>query len=127
MKNLARYVTAILAAGFMLAACAQLGFPAPKTPAQAVYAAKGAFLATVLIANQYKALPPCGGTSVLCSSPSVVTKLRLAANAGKATLDSAEATVTDPAFKGSTTDAAVVAAENAVEAFSTIANELKVQ
>lgn len=116
---------ALLAAS--LSACSSLGFSAPKTPAQAVYAAKGTFLATVLVANQYKALPPCGGTDVLCSSPAVVTKLQLAANAGKATLDAAEATVTDPAFSGSTADAAVVAAENAVSAFSTIANDLKVQ
>lgn len=54
MKTIARYITTILAAGFMLAACAQLGFPAPQTPAQTVYVAKADFLAALTIANQYK-------------------------------------------------------------------------
>lgn len=117
----------VAAMGLALAACTTLGFPAPKTPAQAVYAAKANFLAAVTIAGKYKSLPPCGGVDPICSDPNITPKIKLSAEAAKATLDAAEATVRDPNFQGGGTDAAIVAAQNAVTAFVTITTNLKVQ
>jgi hypothetical protein len=125
MKAISRMIPTILAAGLLLCACAELGFPAPKTPQQTVYTAKAAFLVALRAADEYAALPHCPAQP-FCSDPNVVARIQLGAGAANATLDAAEATVRDPAFKGGTTDAAVVAAVNAVDAFQTIANQLKV-
>jgi len=124
-----RKLIVALAAAAMLAGCTALGIPSPQTPAQTVYTAKSDFLAAVLIANQYKALPGCAvpDAPVLCAKADVVVNIKLAANAAKATLDSAEAAVRDPAFDGNAVDKAVVAATNAVGAFVTITTQLKVK
>jgi hypothetical protein len=113
---------AFLVAALCLAACSTFGDP--QTPRQTVYAAKVSFLAAVTVADQYKNLPRCGTGPVVCSSPAVIARLRLGANAADATLDAAEATVMDPKFEGSNTDAAIVAATNAVAAFTAIAGGL---
>lgn len=109
-----------------LASCASLGFPPPKTPRQAVFAADGAFLGAVTVANDYKALPPCVSNGpILCKDQAVVEKIRLGANAADATLKAAENTVKDPKFGGSVADSSIVAATNAVQAFVTITSALK--
>lgn len=125
MKSIRLSAAAVLIA--FLASCASLGIPAPKTPRQAVFAADGAFLAAVTIANDYKALPDCVSNGpVLCKDPAILEKIRLGANAADATLKAAENTVRDPNFSGSTSDKAIVAATNAVQAFSDIVNVLKI-
>ena len=123
-----RFFTLAIAA-LALCACAAIGLPAPQTPAQTVYTAKSDFLAAVLVADQYKSLPDCAvpDAPVLCANQNVVGNIKLAANAAKATLDSAEAAVRDPAFDGGAVDKAVVAATNAVGAFVTITTQLKVK
>lgn len=115
-------------AGFlgMLASCASLGIPSPKTPRQAVFASDGAFLGAVTIANDYKALPDCVSNGpIICKDPAVLEKIRLGASAADATLKAAEDTVKDPNFGGSTSDSAIVAATNAVAAFVSITSALK--
>ena len=116
----------VLLAALALSAC-QTMIPAPQTPAQTVFLAKGTFLIAVGVANRYKALPPCPMV-VVCSSPAVVAVLQKSANATDAILDSAETTVRDPAFAN--TDAAgkaALAATNAVSALQAITAGLRVQ
>lgn len=123
MNKLSRILLPILVGGFLVA-CQALGLPEPQTPQQAVYAAKVTFAGTLVLANEYKELPPCP-TVLICSDEGAVTKLRLAGNAAKTTLDAAENTVRDPNFKGSKTDAAVVAATQAVSAFAQITQQVR--
>lgn len=119
-------IVQVIAAALLLSSCASLGLPTPKTPRQAVYAADGAFLAAVTIANDYKALPDCVSNGpILCKNAAVVEKIKLGANAADATLKAAENTVKDPNFGGSTSDSAIVAATNAVQAFVAITSALK--
>jgi hypothetical protein len=102
-----------------------LDIPSPKTARQAIYTADGAFLGAVTIANDYKALPDCGGVTPICKDAATLDKIRLGANAADATLKAAENTVKDPKFAGSTSDAAIVAATNAVQAFVNVTSVLK--
>jgi hypothetical protein len=121
-------ITLCIAAAGFLAGCSSLGLPTPKTPKQAVYAADAGFLAAVTVADNYKNLPSCGATaSPICADQAVVAKIRLSANAADATLKAAEATVQDPHFAGSASDAAIVAATNAVAAFVAVTQQLKTQ
>jgi hypothetical protein len=118
-----RYAFGLLA--LLLAGCQTLGVPAPKTPAQAVFEARGSELAAITLANQYKALPPCAPMVKICSDPKVVILLQKAANAADAVLDSAQATVTDPTFKDSPAAAkAALAAQNALGALTAITAQL---
>lgn len=119
----------ILAVALLLGACGTPLPPSPQTPAQAVYLAEGDFTAALSVATKYKSLPDCTAPAapVLCSKASVVSDTQKAANTAWALLQSAQATVTDPNFKGSMTDQAVVAAQNAVGALKTIVSSLKVQ
>lgn len=123
--KLIRLTAAALLLPFM-ASCASLGLPTPKTPRQAVYAADGAFLAAVTIADDYKALPDCVSNGpIVCKDPATLDKIRLGANAADATLKAAENTVKDPNFGGSTSDSIIVAATQAVQAFVTVTSTLK--
>jgi len=116
-----------LAIALALCACAT-NLPA-TTPAQGVFAARGVFSGALDVANRYKALPPCGTPMVIvCSTPAVVTTLQQVANSTNAVLDSAEATVRNPAFAGSTaSEKALAAAQAAVEALTAITGTLKLQ
>ncbi|HTD67428.1 MAG TPA: hypothetical protein VK846_12950 [Candidatus Limnocylindria bacterium] len=108
-----------------LSACSQIGIPAAKSPPQAVFEAKTAFLGAVRIANDYKSLPPCP-TVTICSNPSVVVVIQKAAVATQAALNSADATVNDPQFKdGSVAQKAAVAAQNSFAAFVAITATLR--
>lgn len=118
----------IFSAALLLTACGSTLPPTPQTPAQAVYLAEGDFTAALSVATKYKVLPDCAVPSapVLCSKTAVVTDVQKAANTAWALLQSAQATVTDPQFKGTMTDQAVVSAQNAVGALKTIISTLKV-
>lgn len=103
-----------------VAACSVLGLPDPQTPAQAVYETQGGFLAALTVANQYKSLPPCP-TVKICSDPKVVAVVQKVATATDAALQSADATVNDPAFKdGPVAQKAALAAQSALTALTTI-------
>lgn len=118
----------IFAAALLLAACGTTLPPTPQTPAQAVYLTEGDFTAALSVATKYKALPDCTAPAapVLCSTASVVGDVQKAANTAWALLQAAQTTVTDPNFKGTMTDQAVVSAQNAVGALKTIVATLKV-
>lgn len=111
------------AIALLLASCANL-FPAPQTPAQAVYESKAAFLVALRAADDYAALPSCP-LQPLCSDADTVAAIRVSAKAAQASLDAAQNVVTDPAFKnGDALQKSVVAAKGAVAAFAAITAQL---
>lgn len=118
-----------LALALGVVACASVGEVPPQSPSQVVYQAEGNFNAALSVANQYKSLPTCGATNspVVCSNANVVRVVQQTANTAWQALQSAQATVTDPRFSGTTTDQVIVAAQNAVQAFVSVANSLKVK
>jgi hypothetical protein len=111
------------AVALLLASCANL-FPAPQTPAQAVYESKAAFLVALRTADDYAALPRCPAEPI-CADADMIAAIRISAKAAQASLDAAQSVVTDPAFKnGDALEKSVVAANGAVNAFAAIAAQL---
>jgi hypothetical protein len=111
------------AIALVLASCANL-FPAPQTPAQAVYESKAAFLVALRAADDYAALPRCPAEP-LCSDADIAAAIRTSAKAARASLDAAQSAVTDPAFKnGDALEKSIVAANGAVAAFAAITAQL---
>ncbi len=106
------------AMALLLVACADI-FPAPQSPAQAVFEAKAAFLVTLRVAGDYAGLPRCPAQP-LCSDAKTVTALRSSAEAARISLDAAQQVVTDPAFKGDALTKASIAASGAVAAFAAL-------
>jgi hypothetical protein len=110
----------------LLASCANL-FPAPQTPAQAVYEVKAAFLVALHTADDYAALPRCPATPI-CSDAATVAAIRTSAKAVQASLDAAQAVVTDPNFRtGDVLQKAIAAADGAVNAFTAVTAQLPTQ
>lgn len=111
------------AVALLLASCANL-FPAPQTPAQAVYESKAAFLVALRTADDYAALPRCPAEPI-CADADMIAAIRISAKAAQASLDAAQSVVTDPAFKnGDALEKSVAAADGAVTAFAAIAAQL---
>ncbi len=108
----------------LVAACA--GNVAPNTPAQSVFAAKATYAGALVIAVQYKNLPPCPSTPV-CSDKAIVTKLQQADDIAAPALNSAEAAVRNPAFGSSALQTAVISAQNAVTFLTSITSTLQVK
>lgn len=108
-----RYIPILL---LLLAGCASNS----PSPATTVYASKSTYEAALALAVAYAELPRCAPDAPpLCSDTSAVATIRTANTAARATLDAAENTVRS----APSTDAArmaVVAASNAVDAFSKI-------
>lgn len=96
------------------------------TPAQSVFATKATYAGALIVAVQYKNLPPCPRTP-LCSDKAVVTKLQAADDIAAPALNSAEAAVRNPDFGKNALQTAVIAAENAVTALTSITSTLKVR
>lgn len=116
-----RFIVAALLV--LLAACAST----PQTPAQSVYQVQGSYAAALQIAVTYKQLPPCqAGGPVLCSDAAVVKKLQTADDAAYAALTAAQNVVRTPGA-GLNAQTAIVAAQQAVQAMSSITATLKVQ
>ena len=114
------------AIALLLASCANL-FPAPQTPAQAVYEAKAAFLVALRTADDYAALPRCPAQPI-CSDASTVAAIKTSAKAAQASLDAAQAVVTDSSFqKGDVLMKAIAAANGAVGAFAAVTAQLPAQ
>lgn len=118
MKNLA--VVLLVA----LAACA--GNLSSNTPAQQVFASKATYAGALVIAVQYKKLPACPGP-VLCSDRAIVAKLQMADDIAAPALNSAEAAVRNPDFGKDSLSTAVIAAQNAVSALTSITSTLRVK
>jgi hypothetical protein len=115
-----------VAIALLLASCASI-FPAPQTPAQAVYETKAAFLVTLHVADDYAALPPCPAQP-LCSDASTVAAIRMSAKATQASLDAAQTVITDPAFQnGDALQKALTAADGTVSAFTAITAQLPIK
>ncbi len=95
--------------------------PAPKSPAQAVYEATGAYAGALSAAVAYRQLPACGsaGAPKLCADPAVVARLRAADMVAEATLHSAQVTVTSGASAGVQAEA-VAAAQGAVASLTAL-------
>lgn len=107
------------AVALLLVSCAKL-FPAPQSPAQAVYESKAAFLVALHAAGGYAALPRCPAQP-LCADANIVADIKSSATAAQASLDAAQSVVTGPAFRnGDTRAKAVAAAIGAVAAFAAI-------
>lgn len=120
----AQFIAATIA--LLLASCANI-FPAPQTPAQAVYEMKAGFLVTLHAADDYAALPRCPAQP-LCSDANIVAATKVSANAAQASLDAAQAVVTDPAFaNGDALQKAVAAAHGAVAAFAAVTTQLPIK
>lgn len=103
--------------------------PKPKTPAQAVYLAKGDYDGLLKAAGKYNLLPRCDAPAVpvLCSDKAVVEQLRKADFAVQTALDAAEATVRNPQFGQAIDESAVAAALESIAAFKTILKQYGVQ
>ncbi|HVZ70443.1 MAG TPA: hypothetical protein VG891_13355 [Rhizomicrobium sp.] len=120
----AQYIVAAIA--LLLASCAGI-FPAPQTPAQAVYEAKAAFLVALRTADDYAALPRCPAQPV-CSDAATIAAIETAAKAAQASLDAAQAVVTDSSLRnGDVLQKAIAAANGAVSAFAAVTARLPVQ
>lgn len=99
----------------------------PQSPAQAVYAATSSYEIALSVAVSYKKLPACAaGGPLLCSKPEIVAQLQKADAAAFAALSSAQNIVRSPAFGQDAAQSAVVAAQEAVKALTTITTTLKV-
>ncbi len=100
-------------------------WPAPQSPAQAVYMMKASFLVSLRVADDYAALPRCPAAP-LCSDEKVLSAVRASARATQSALDTAEAVVTGPAFQSDDTRAkALAAAQGALDTFSAITAKLE--
>ena len=98
----------------------------PQTPAQSVYQVQGTYAAALQIAVTYKQLPPCQqGVQALCSDKAVVTKLQKADDVAYAALTAAQNIVRTPGA-GANLNTALVAAQQAVNAFAAITTTLQV-
>ena len=113
----------LLAAALAGTGCAT----APQTPAQAVYQVQGTYAAALQIAVTYKQLPTCAQPArpALCSQPAVVTQLQKADDVAYAALTAAQNTVRTPGA-GANLNTALVAAQQAVNAFAAITTTLQV-
>lgn len=109
-----------------LAGCVSSGGTVTQSnPAQAVYAAKEAYAVALTAAVAYKRLPPCvAGGSPVCRNASVLSQLQKADDAAAALIDGAQATVN---AGGTNVEMAITAATQAVAAFGSITQTLKVK
>lgn len=100
-------------------------WPAPQSPAQAVYTMKAAFLVSLRVADDYAALPHCPAEP-LCSDEKALNAVRVSAKATQSALGTAEAVVTGPAFQaGDTRAKALAAAQGALDTFAAITAKLE--
>lgn len=116
-----------LGVALVVAACASGGGGVtPTTPAQGVYAMQAVLTAAVNLGTQYGELPTCPQSAPLCSTPSVVTSIQLAANAAAVAVDAAEvAVIKDPTASSAATQAAIAAASQALADLTALTTPLK--
>ena len=120
MRKLLALLAIVVLTGF---GCAT----SPQTPAQGVYAVQGTYATALTIAVAYKALPVCQqGAPVLCSQPSVVATLQKADDAAFAALTAAQNIARTPGA-GANAQTAIVAAQQAVSALTSITATLQVK
>lgn len=110
-----------LAASVMGASCTS----APKTPQQAVYAAKSSYEVALTAAVAYAELPSCEKTTPPCSDPKIVAQLKKAQPVARQALDAAESAVRTPGFGDDVVTSSVAAAQAALTAFVSITASLE--
>ena len=121
-RNLFRSITVAALMAFAVLSCTAFGGCAGTgthaTPQTTVYSAKEQFSMALSFANWYKNLAPCTDvkTIVVCSSPTVVDKLRVAANSANTAIQAAEDTVRTPGYDPTTFTGLSMTATNAVTA-----------
>lgn len=100
----------------------------PQNPAQAVYQITNNYAAALSVAVAYKRLPSCDqpAAPVLCSKVSIVKKLQDADDTAFPLLRAASNTVRAPGA-GANLATAIVAAQNAVDAFASITAKLAIK
>jgi hypothetical protein len=107
----------------LLAGCSTTG--TPQDPAQTIYALQSGYATALTVAVAYKGLPPCP-TTVICSSPKVVTQMQQADDLAYAAIKAAETTVRTPGA-GANQQTALVAAQQALAALTSITATLQVK
>lgn len=115
-----RYLLVI--ATLFLASCA-----VPKSPAEVVFQAKVAHAVALRTAVAYRELPKCNPAPQPCHEPAVVTQLQKSDKVADAALDAAENAVRTPGFGENVVNSAVKAAQEALNAFISIVNTLRVK
>jgi hypothetical protein len=100
----------------------------PQDPAQAIYVLKSDYRTALTVAVAYKALPPCEqpAAPVLCSKATVVTQIQKADDIAYQAIQAAETTVRTPGA-GANAQTALVAAQQALVALTTITAQLAVK
>jgi hypothetical protein len=107
-----------------LAACA--GGLSPTTPQQTIYTVTSDYTAAATVVLAYKALPVCPAATALCKDPAIVQKLRDADTIAYNALVAAENTARTPGA-GANAATALVAANQAIAAFTAITATLSVK
>lgn len=108
-----------LALGIGLTACA--GIQPPQSPAQAVYAAHGAYATALTAALAYKQLPSCKAAKPPCSDPGLVVQIQAADDLAYEALSGAQRAVRTPGFGADRMQTAIAVANQAIATFSAIA------
>lgn len=114
-----KIVLALLAA-FALAGCGTASNT--PSPQNAVFAAKNAYQAALIVSVRYNELPRCGAPTSppICSDADAVAVIRKANTSARSALDVAEDVVRNPAFADATKADSVDAAVKAVAAMQAI-------
>jgi len=101
---------------------------APQNAAQAVYVAHGTYTGALTAAVAYKRLPACGKPTSppLCSKPEVVGQLQKADDVAFTALQVAQRIVRSPDSGPGAIQTAIFNANQAVQAFASIAKTLGV-
>jgi hypothetical protein len=113
-------ITSLLVAS----ACATQG----GTPATTIYQVENSYNAAATVIIAYKALPPCGQPTspILCSKAEIIAKLKTADAVAYDALVAAENTVRSP-NAGANSQTAIVAAQQAIAALTSITATLAIK
>jgi hypothetical protein len=124
--------TAVIALVFLIPLVAFVGgcvTTSPKNAQQAILEVRQEYTIAVEAAAAYGQLPRClaGSTIKVCSSDAVVKQIKVAKDAAKPVIDGAEATVLDPTFDASKSQAIILSAQNALKALTAITAALNLK
>lgn len=124
-----KYIFVLFAAcAFALAACSGCSSTQTKNPQLSVYTIKQNYALALEVAVAYDNLPACvPGVKAACSSHDVKVKLKQAKDVASPAIQAAENAVRDPTFDASTSQAVIVAANQAVIALTAITAALAIK
>lgn len=98
----------------------------PSNPQQAVFEVTQSYELALSVAVAYDALPDCTPGMTVCSTRPVRQQLKDAKDKASPAILAAQNAVRDPNFNASTSDAVLIAAQQAVEALAAITATLPV-